>query len=255
MPLLSQPAPKPERPRRKAALRPVPPMAIVGAHVEMRLGDALVTALPDGALWIGEAKTLIVSDLHLEKGSAFAVRGQMLPPYDTHAALLKLTDLMLQLQPDIMVSLGDSFDDPAGPARMDARDRELLRVLMSRCDWVWVEGNHDGRAPETLGGALRETLHVGSLVLRHQPTEAAAPGEIAGHLHPCARVIGRGTSTRRRCFATDGSRMVMPAFGQFTGGLNVCDDAFANIFPQGATALMLGKDRVLPAPNERLVAD
>jgi metallophosphoesterase superfamily enzyme len=105
---------------------------------------------------------------------------------------------------------------------------------MSRCDWVWVEGNHDGRAPETLGGALRETLHLGSLVLRHEPTEAAAPGEIAGHLHPCARVVGRGRSVRRRCFATDGARLVMPAFGAFTGGLNVCDEAYAKIFPDGA---------------------
>jgi DNA ligase-associated metallophosphoesterase len=256
MPLLSQPAPKPERPRRKAgAARPVPPMAIVGAAVEMRLGDTLVTALPDGALWIAESKTLIVSDLHLEKGSSYAIRGQMLPPYDTHAALLKLTDLMLQLQPEIVVSLGDSFHDSGGPNRMDARDRELLRLLMSRCDWVWVEGNHDGRAPETLGGAFRETLHIGALVLRHHPTEAAAPGEIAGHLHPCAKVSGRGRSVRRRCFATDGARLVMPAFGSFTGGLNVCDDAFAQIFPEGATALVLGKDRVLPAPNERLLSD
>lgn len=257
MPLLSQPAPKPERPRRKAAAatRAVPPMAIVGDSVEMRLGDTLVTALPDGALWVGEAKTLIVSDIHFEKGSSFALRGQMLPPYDTHAALLKLTDLMLRLQPDIIVSLGDSFHDSGGPVRMDARDRELLRLLMSRCDWVWVEGNHDGRAPETFGGAFHDTLHIGSLVLKHEPTDAAAPGEIAGHMHPCARVVGRGRSVRRRCFATDGARLVMPAFGAYTGGLNVCDDAFANIFPDGATALVLGKDRVLPAPNERLVGD
>lgn len=253
MPLLSQPAPKPER--RKPALKPVPPMAIVGDGVELRLGDVLVTALPDGALWVGEAKTLIVSDIHFEKGSSFALRGQMLPPYDTHAALLKLTDLMLRLQPDIIVSLGDSFHDSGGPARMNARDRELLRLLMSRCDWVWVEGNHDGRAPETLGGAFHEVLHIGSLVLRHHPTEAAVPREIAGHLHPCARVSGRGRSVRRRCFATDGSRLVMPAFGAFTGGLNVCDEAFAKIFPGGATALVLGDKRVLPAPNERLLSD
>lgn len=255
MPLLSQPAPKPERPVKKAALRALPPMAIVGDTVETRLGDTLVTALPDGALWVAESKTLIVSDLHLEKGSAFALRGQMLPPYDTHAALIKLTDLMLRLQPEIIVSLGDSFHDSGGPTRMDARDRQLLQLLMSRCDWVWVEGNHDGRAPETLGGALHEVLHLGSLVLRHHPTEAAAPGEIAGHLHPCARVVGRGRSVRRRCFATDGARLVMPAFGAFTGGLNVCDAAYEKIFPQGATALVLGKDRVLPAPNERLVGD
>lgn len=256
MPLLSQPAPKPERSRKAAAKAHArPPMVIVGDTVEMRLGDTLVAAQPDGALWIAESKTLIVSDLHLEKGSAFALRGQMLPPYDTHAALLKLTDMMLRLQPEIIVSLGDSFHDSGGPNRMGARDRELLQLLMSRCDWVWVEGNHDGRAPETLGGAFHEVLQLGSLVLRHHPTEAAAPGEIAGHMHPCARVVGRGRSVRRRCFATDGARMVMPAFGAFTGGLNVCDPAYAKIFPDGATALVLGKDRVLPAPNERLVSD
>jgi uncharacterized protein len=138
---------------------------------------------------------------------------------------------------------------------MDARDRELLRLLMSRCDWIWVEGNHDGRAPETLGGAVRDVLHIGGIVLRHEPTHAAAPGEIAGHLHPCAKVSGRGRSVRRRCFATDGARLVMPAFGAFTGGLNVCDAAFEPIFPEGALALVLGKARVLPAPWERLVAD
>jgi DNA ligase-associated metallophosphoesterase len=179
----------------------------------------------------------------------------MLPPYDTHAALKKLGALIDTLKPDIIVSLGDSFHDGGGPARMGDVDRALLQGMIGCCDWIWVEGNHDGRAPETLGGAFRETLHIGALVLRHEPTEAAAPGEIAGHLHPCAKVSGRGRSVRRRCFATDGARLVMPAFGAFTGGLNVCDEAFANIFPEGATALVLGKDRVLPAPNERLLSD
>jgi uncharacterized protein len=191
----------------------------------------------------------------LEKGSSYALRGQMLPPYDTHAVLMRLTDLMLRLSPEIIVSLGDSFHDGAGPARMDARDRTLLGVLMSRCDWVWVEGNHDGRAPETLGGAVRDALHLGALVLRHEPTDGAAPGEIAGHLHPCAKVAGRGGSVRKRCFALGDDRMVMPAFGAFTGGLNVCDDAFAPIFPDGATALVLGRDKVLPAPAQRLLPD
>ncbi|MBX3510572.1 MAG: ligase-associated DNA damage response endonuclease PdeM [Hyphomonadaceae bacterium] len=230
-------------------------MAMVGACVEMRLGDALVTATPEGALWIGEARTLIVSDLHLEKGSSFALRGQMLPPYDTHAALKKLAALMARLEPDIVVSLGDSFHDGGGVARMGETDRALLQDMIARCDWIWVEGNHDGRAAETLGGAVRDVLHLGALVLRHEPTLGAAAGEIAGHLHPCAKVIGRGRSVRRRCFATDGARLVMPAFGAFTGGLNVCDDAFAPIFPDGATALVLGRERVLPAPNERLAGD
>jgi len=254
MSLLSRPAPKPSRPT-KRTVRALPPLAIVGPHVEARIGDALVTALPDGALWIAEAKTLVVSDLHLEKGSAFALRGQMLPPYDTHAALLKLGKLIDTMAPDIVVSLGDSFHDGGGIARMAAGDRDLLQSMIGRCDWIWVEGNHDGRAPEVLGGVVRDVLHIGALVLRHEPTAGAAPGEIAGHLHPCAKVSGRGRSVRRRCFATDGARLVMPAFGAFTGGLNVCDEAFAPLFPEGALALVLGKQRVLPAPWERLLGD
>ena len=253
MALLSRPAPNSPRPRRPA--RRVPPVALAGDGVALKLGDALVTALPEGALWIDDAKTLIVSDLHLEKGSAFALRGQMLPPYDTHAALMKLEALMRRLQPEIVVSLGDSFHDGGGVARMGDADRARLQAMIKACDWIWVEGNHDGRAPETLGGVVRETLRIGALVLRHEPTEGQAPGEIAGHLHPCARVSGRGRSVRRRCFATDGARLVMPAFGAFTGGLNVCDDAFAPLFPEGALALVLGKQRVLPAPWERLLGD
>lgn len=255
MPLLSQPKRTPRKapaPRKRAGL---PAMALVGATVEVKLGDTLVTALPEGALWIASAKTMIVSDLHLEKGSSFARNGQLLPPYDTHATLSRVLSLMDRLQPDIVVSLGDSFHDGGGPARMAPRDRDLLTALIDRCDWIWVEGNHDGKSPETLGGVLQETLHLGSLVLRHLPTQADAPGEIAGHLHPCAKVTGRGRVVRRRCFATNGARLVMPAFGAYTGGLNICDDAFAPIFPDGSTALVLGKERVLPAPMERLLAD
>lgn len=254
MPLLSRPSGQP-RARPARAKRAPPPISTAGAAVEVRLGDAQVAALPEGALWIAEAKTLVISDLHLEKGSAFALRGQMLPPYDTHAALTKLASLIERFSPDIVVSLGDSFHDGGGPARMAERDRALLQSMIARCDWVWVEGNHDAKSAETLGGVVREAVRVGGLALRHEPTPGDAPGEIAGHLHPCAKVVGRGRSVRRRCFATDGARLVMPAFGAFTGGLNVCDEAFAPIFPDGAMALVLGRERVLPAPPERLAAD
>ncbi len=253
MPMLSK-APKRAPRSRGAAVRALPPLAIVGATVEARLGGVTVTALPHGALWVADAKALIVSDLHLEKGSSYALHGQMLPPYDTHATLTRLAALMEAHQPEIVVSLGDSFHDGQGPARLDARDRDLLQSMIGLCDWVWVEGNHDGRSPETLGGGVRDVLHLGALVLRHEPTEGPAAGEIAGHLHPCARVSGRGRSVRRRCFAFDGERLVMPAFGAFTGGLNVRDRAFAPLFPEGVTALVLGKERVLPAPYERLLA-
>lgn len=256
MPLLSAPKAKAGRARSAAsAARTTPALAVVGNYVEASLAGARVRALPEGALWIEEAKTLIVSDLHLEKASSFARTGQMLPPYDTHAALSRLGALMDRLAPDIVVSLGDSFHDGGGPARMAEKDRALLQLLIGRSDWIWVEGNHDGKSPETLGGVVRESLHIGALVLRHQPSQGAAPGEISGHLHPCAKVSGRGRVVRRRCFAFDGTRLVMPAFGAFTGGLNICDPAFAPIFPDGALALVLGRDRIHPAPQERLVSD
>lgn len=250
MALLARPASRPPRPR---AAAPMAPVAIVENCVEVRIAGTIVAALPDGALWIEASRALVVSDLHFEKGSSFAKRGQMLPPYDTHATLARLVRLVQQHQPDIVVSLGDSFHDGGGVARMGEAERAQLQGLIAHCDWVWVEGNHDGRAPETLGGAVRDVLHIGPLVLRHEPI--GAPGEIAGHLHPCAKVSSRGRSVRRRCFATDGARLVMPAFGAFAGGLNVCDDAFAPIFPDGVTALVLGKDRVLPTPFARLLAD
>lgn len=256
MPMLYRPpAPKraPKAPPQRAAHAPV--VAVVGAHVEARLAGVLVSALPEGALWVEEARALIVSDLHLEKGSSYARGGQLLPPYDTRATLARVAALIDAKQPDIVVSLGDSFHDCGGPGRMDPDDCDMLKSLIARCDWIWVEGNHDGKSAETLGGVVREVLHLGKLVLRHEPTEASAPGEIAGHLHPCAKVHGRGRTVRRRCFAMDGERMIMPAFGAYTGGLNVCDKAYAKIFPGGAMALLLGRGRVHPAPVSRLLSD
>lgn len=240
-------------PRRGA--QTLPPLGIVEKCVEAKLGGQIVVALPEGALWLESARALVVSDLHLEKGSSFARDGQMLPPYDTHATLARLAALMERLAPEIVVSLGDSFHDGGGPARMGGCERDLLHSLIARADWIWIEGNHDSKCAETIGGIARETLMIGALTLRHEPSAKSAPDEIAGHLHPCARVSGRGRSVRRRCFAYDGERLVMPAFGAFAGGLNIRDEAFAPLFPHGALALVLGKDRVHPAPWERLVGD
>src|SRR5262249_2135096 len=152
-------------------------------------------------------------------------------PYDTHATLSRVAALMQRLAPEIVVSLGDSFHDGGGPARMHQSDRALLQSLIGSCDWIWVEGNHDGRSAETIGGVVRECLSVGALKLTHKPAKRPAPGEIAGHLHPCAKVSGRGRVVRRRCFATDGARLVMPAFGAYTGGLNVRHEEFTTLFP------------------------
>ena len=230
-------------------------MAVVEDCVEARLAGTMVVALPGGALWIEAARALVVSDLHFEKAASFARFGRLLPPYDTRTTLTKLSRLMDKHGPELVVALGDSFHDCGGLARMGAGDRALLRGLMARCAWIWVAGNHDGRAGETLGGEVRDRLHIGPLMLRCEPRWGAAPGEIAGHLHPCARVSGWGQSVRKPCFAYDGERLVMPAFGAYAGGLNMLDPAFAPIFPEGAMAFIVGKDRVAPAPQERLLAD
>lgn len=244
--------------RKAPARRPAwtaPAVTLAGGAACLRLGETFVAALPEGALWVESARTLIVSDLHLEKGAAFARKGQMLPPYDTRVTLARLAALIARLKPAFVVSLGDSFHDAHGPALISDEDAEALLALTRACDWLWVLGNHDPALPAWLGGSRAESVAVETLTLRHEPIPGAAPGEIAGHLHPCAKIFGRGRSVRRRCFATDGQRLVMPAFGAFTGGLNLCDEAFAPLFPHGALALAMSKDRVLPAPPERLLAD
>lgn len=235
-----------------APLRRTEPPPAPGLRVTV--AGVAVEALAEGALWIPDARALVVSDLHLEKGSAYAARGQMLPPYDTRATLGRLAALMARCAPDTVVSLGDSFHDVAGPARMADADAAVLAALVAAADWVWIVGNHDPALPAGLGGRQAQTLSLGALTLRHEPTPGAA-GEIAGHLHPCAKVAARGRAVRARCFATDGAQLVMPAFGAYTGGLNVRDDAFRPLFPRGCTALMLGRARVYAAPATRQVAD
>lgn len=211
---------------------------------------------PCGGLWWEDASVLVVSDLHLEKGSSYASRGQMLPPYDTRATLLRISRLVEALQPTTVISLGDSFHDRRARPRMSTDDVALVRSMTSACDWVWIEGNHDPKPPEDLGGRMASELKLGKLVFRHEPTSGAALGEIAGHLHPCARVVGRGgRSVRARCFATNGERLVMPAYGALAGGLNLLDVAFDTLFPKGALAAVVGRDGVYLASSDRLIGD
>ncbi len=206
-----------------------------------------------GALWWPDEATLIVSDLHLEKGSSFAARGQMLPPYDTHRTLSDVERVCAALLPKRVISLGDSFHDRAGETRLDAACCDRIRSLTSAHDWLWVEGNHDPDPPAFLGGRAEKSVAIANLVFRHEP--CGARGEVAGHLHPAARLGGRGRAVRRRCFASDGERLVMPAFGAFTGGLNVLDDAFSDIFPGGLMAFMLGRERVFAMTSRQLMPD
>jgi hypothetical protein len=209
-----------------------------------------------GALVIAREDTLVVADLHLGKGAAVARRGPLLPPYDTHATLIRLAAVIARIRPRRVISLGDAFHDEAAPAQLDAQAFAMLRDLQRGRDWIWIAGNHDPAPPAGCGGDATATLEVGRLVLRHEPRPAPAPGEIAGHLHPVARIRGAGPGARRRCFAFDTTRLVMPAFGAYTGGLNVLEPAAAGLFaghrPQVAA---LGRERVYRIAHDRLTDD
>ena len=224
--------------------------------LEGELAGEAVLADCDGALVLTGHDTLIVSDLHFEKGSSYAPGGQMLPPYDTRSTLRRLAAVIARHRPARLVALGDSFHDLGADRRMDAADAQTLAGLVaSVADWVWIEGNHDPAPPPHFGGRVCETLALGGLVLRHEPTEGPAPGEIAGHLHPCAKVRGQGRAVRARCFAGDGTRLVMPAFGAYTGGLNVRDEAFARCFGRTPDAWVMGRSRVYAVAARRCSPD
>jgi DNA ligase-associated metallophosphoesterase len=196
-----------------------------------------------GALVWEEQRLLVVSDLHLEKGSSFAARGVLLPPYDTVATLSRLAAVVARHDPRMVIALGDSFHDRDAHQRLSDPDRRAIAALQVRRDWIWVSGNHDPALPSDLGGVVATEVAIGSIAFRHEPTGAF--GEIAGHLHPKARVPTRGRTMERRCFACDGERAVMPAFGAYAGGLSIRDAAFAKIFASlGFMAHVLGDNRV-----------
>ena len=210
---------------------------------KVTIADVTFIADVAGALFWKEQRLLIVSDLHLEKGSSYARRGVLLPPYDTLATLSRLTAVIARHDPRMVIALGDSFHDRDAHERLSTSNREMLAAMQVRRDWIWISGNHDPALPPDLGGTVANEVAIGPIVFRHEPTGAV--GEIAGHLHPKARVPTRGRSMERRCFASDGERAVMPAFGAYTGGLSIRDVAFSKIFGAlGFMAHVLGDNRV-----------
>ncbi len=196
----------------------------------LRVAGAQFIADPAGALYWPQERLLIVADLHLEKGSAYAARKVFLPPYDTAETLEALGRLIASYRPRAVAALGDSFHDRRAGERLSVADRGRIRALQAGRDWIWIAGNHDRELPGGLHGEACGELSIGGVVLRHEPRAGAAPGEIAGHLHPVARLAGRAGSVRRRSFVGDGTRCVLPAFGAFAGGLNILDPAFARLF-------------------------
>ncbi len=212
--------------------------------------------LAAGALYWEDEDTLLVADLHLEKGAAFAALGMLLPPYDTRTTLQRLGKVISAIKPGRVVALGDSFHRSEGAAWMAGDDLALLARLQKGREWYWICGNHDPHLPASIGGTICTTLTISGITLRHEPSPSATEREIAGHLHPVARISRRGTVIRRRCFATDGNRLVMPAFGAYAGGLNVLDLAFADLFLRHRLeAWMMGRADVYPVLGSLLLPD
>ncbi|MBM3546627.1 MAG: ligase-associated DNA damage response endonuclease PdeM [Alphaproteobacteria bacterium] len=196
-----------------------------------------------GALWWPERRVMVVADLHFEKGSALG-----LPPYDSRETLARLEQLRERLNPAQVIALGDSFHDRSAESRFDEEDGRRLRRLTDACDWVWIEGNHDPAPAALWGGRVAEEIVIGPLVFRHQAERKRNVGEVSGHYHPKLSVAVRGRMVTGRCFLSDGTRLVLPAFGAFTGGLDARDPALRRLFGRGLAAHVLGVSRVVRVP-------
>ena len=236
-----------------AAMQPT--RVLARASKALMLGRLALVPDLSGALWLPEERTLVVADLHLEKGSAYAARGVMLPPYDSTATLAMLAAAMRRHQPARVIALGDSFHDREAESRLAPTTLAALRQLQQGRDWLWITGNHDPAISCAMGGDSAGAIVLSGVTLRHEPDAAAARPEIAGHLHPAAKVRMRGRALRRRCFALSAQRCVMPAMGAYAGGLNLRDIAFRPLFREGLSAHLLGDGRVFQIDPRLLLPD
>ena len=218
----------------------------------MMLNSAELVLDPSGALWWPQRKTLVVADLHLEKGSGLAAVGRLLPPYDTRATIDRLAVVLRRYWPARVIALGDSFHDGRASGRMDAADLDRLARLVSEHDWVWLRGNHDPEPPAGLGGVADCELPLEPLIFRHEPAEDSRDGEVCGHFHPKAAVRVRGRRISGRCFVTDGARLILPAFGAYTGGLDALDSAIADLFRGPVRVYLIGRAAIYLFSAERL---
>jgi hypothetical protein len=210
-------------------------------------GHELV-ALPQGALFWPAREALLVADLHLEKASWFARFGQMLPPYDSIATLADLTALAASTGAREIWCLGDSFHDSKGCDRLPARARALLTALTAGTRWTWITGNHDPGIADHCGGEIVQEAEVDGLLLRHEADPAEPRPELSGHFHPKLRVNHRGRSISRRCFVATERKLILPAFGSLTGGLDAGHPEIVRAVGGRAEALVPLADRLLRFP-------
>ncbi len=203
--------------------------------------------LPCGALWWPAAEALLVADLHFEKAAFFAANGQFLPPYDSVETAIQLADRIARTGARRLICLGDSFHDAAGAAHLNPQAAELLLTIAARTEWIWITGNHDDDAVFPFGTPVAE-LAIGGIALRHEAIPGCADPEISGHFHPKLRVRHKGQSVARRCFLVAGGKLIMPAFGALTGGLDARHPAIHRALQAPATALVPTASRLLRFP-------
>jgi len=216
--------------------------------VPFSFADEMFEATPSGALYWTAQRALLVADLHLEKASWFARLGQFLPPYDSHATLVALSAEVARTGATRLYCLGDSFHDEFGCDRLPASARELLSGLTARLDWTWIVGNHDPGFADHCGGRIEEEVELSGIILRHEAVREEPRAEISGHFHPKLRVHLKGRQVSRRCFVTSPRKIIMPAFGALTGGLDAHHPEILRSVGRGAAALVPVSDRLLRFP-------
>ena len=223
-------------------------LAMTGGMVPFSFAGETFEATADGALFWRAQDALLVADLHLEKASWFARLGQFLPPYDSHATLTALACEVERTGAKRLYCLGDSFHDRFGCERLTASARELLTTLSSKLDWTWIVGNHDPGFADHCGGRITDEVELGGVVLRHEAVRGEARPEISGHFHPKMRVNLRGRHVSRRCFVKSSTKIIMPAFGSLTGGLDAHHPKILAQMGGRAAALVPVSDRLLRFP-------
>jgi uncharacterized protein len=243
----------PFSPQRK--LSPASPAAMARKH-KMTLAGVTFEPRLSGALLAPEHEALIVSDMHLEHGASLARRGVHIPPFDTFSTLQLLEHEVQALKPRTVIFLGDAFHDRVAHAELPEDHRTRLKRLLHEIETVWIAGNHDPDPPASLPGVCVAEHHIATISLRHEPARRGRKGyEIAGHLHPGATIVRRGASARAKCFVADATRIILPAFGAYTGALSVHSKAFANLLDvETAKLWMIGKTAIHAVPMKTALA-
>lgn len=207
-----------------------------------------VCALPEGGLFHPGSRSLLLADLHLEKASSYAVRGQMLPPYDSIETLRRVAALVERTGAKALYCLGDSFHDRGGADRLPDQALHLLGLLTARLRWIWITGNHDAAVTDPLGGTIAAAAELDGLLLRHEADPREMRPEISGHFHPKFKVTLRGRRVSRPCFVAGRSKLILPSFGVLTGGMNAADPVILRTVGADARALIAVRERLLDFP-------